>query len=173
MKEPEDIIPVRITRSRRKGSKQVSPNGLPIQYVGRPTRWGNPFTEGDQGWRANQFREHLLSEYLCRDFAVEEIKAHLAGKNLSCWCAQDTPCHADVLLALANDLPIPEYSEERRLTTLQAALWLNVTPHRLGRFRSQRLLEAVSDHGKTFYTIRALKALRRRLWANEPIDPMI
>jgi len=27
---------------------------------------------------------------------------HLRGKNLACWCALDQPCHADVLLELAN-----------------------------------------------------------------------
>lgn len=34
-------VPVRIQRSRQR--KQVSPNGLPIVYVGRGSRWGNPF----------------------------------------------------------------------------------------------------------------------------------
>lgn len=34
-------VPVRIQRSRK--HKQVSPNGLPIVYVGRGSRWGNPF----------------------------------------------------------------------------------------------------------------------------------
>ena len=33
--------PVRIKRSRQ--FKQVSPNGLPITYVGRGSKWGNPF----------------------------------------------------------------------------------------------------------------------------------
>jgi hypothetical protein len=28
--------------------------------------------------------------------------APLRGKNLACWCALDQPCHADVLLELAN-----------------------------------------------------------------------
>ena len=31
-----------------------------------------------------------------------EVAAHLAGKNLACWCPLDQPCHADVLLELAN-----------------------------------------------------------------------
>lgn len=34
-------MPVRIQRSRL--TKQKSPNGLPIKYVGRPSEWGNPF----------------------------------------------------------------------------------------------------------------------------------
>jgi hypothetical protein len=37
----KNVLPVRIQRSRKE--KQVSPNGLPIVYVGRGSRWGNPF----------------------------------------------------------------------------------------------------------------------------------
>lgn len=33
----------------------------------------------------------------------EEIKAELRGKNLACWCKAGEPCHADVLLELANE----------------------------------------------------------------------
>lgn len=33
---------------------------------------------------------------------LAEVKAELAGKNLACWCPLDTPCHADVLLEIAN-----------------------------------------------------------------------
>jgi hypothetical protein len=35
----------------------------------------------------------------------DEIRAALAGKNLACWCPLDKPCHADVLLELANQPP--------------------------------------------------------------------
>lgn len=38
------VQPVRIQRSRRKGSKLESPNGLPVVCVSRGTKWGNPFT---------------------------------------------------------------------------------------------------------------------------------
>lgn len=33
---------------------------------------------------------------------LDEIRAELRGKNLACWCPLDKPCHADVLLELAN-----------------------------------------------------------------------
>jgi hypothetical protein len=33
---------------------------------------------------------------------LAEIRAELRGKNLACWCPLDAPCHADVLLELAN-----------------------------------------------------------------------
>jgi uncharacterized protein DUF4326 len=78
-------------------------------YVGRPTRWGNP-------WHARWFtRAQLLKVY--RDWMAagaasdsmyglpptrEEIQRELAGKDLACWCQLDQPCHADVLLELAN-----------------------------------------------------------------------
>ena len=32
----------------------------------------------------------------------ESIREALRGKNLACWCALDQPCHADVLLEIAN-----------------------------------------------------------------------
>lgn len=32
----------------------------------------------------------------------DEIRENLKGKNLSCWCAPGDPCHADVLLKIAN-----------------------------------------------------------------------
>jgi hypothetical protein len=33
---------------------------------------------------------------------ISDIRIHLKGKNLACWCALEAPCHADVLLELAN-----------------------------------------------------------------------
>ena len=38
---------------------------------------------------------------------VDEIRIYLRGKNLACWCPPDQPCHADVLLELANPDPEP------------------------------------------------------------------
>ena len=90
------ITPVRIQRSRK--VKQVSPNGLPIVYVGRPTKWGNPYKVGEAG-NARQCVNafiHIIAP------KMENIK-ELSGKNLSCWCKIGEPCHADVLLKLANE----------------------------------------------------------------------
>lgn len=33
---------------------------------------------------------------------IIENAPFLRGKNLACWCALDQPCHADVLLEVAN-----------------------------------------------------------------------
>ena len=37
------------------------------------------------------------------DYFRELVKHHLRGKNLACWCPFDQPCHADVLLKIANE----------------------------------------------------------------------
>lgn len=50
------------------------------------------------------FRDMLADEALrdCVDYPCDaDIRANLRGKNLACWC-KDGPCHADVLLELAN-----------------------------------------------------------------------
>ena len=103
--------PIRIQRSRKE--KQVSPNGLPIVYVGRPGKWGNPFVLGQMGLvpfgdnRSEEYqREVILRKFQAYlnekpDF-VQEIKKELKGKNLSCWCSLDKKCHADLLLKIAN-----------------------------------------------------------------------
>jgi len=67
-------------------------------YVGRPSRWGNPFEIGRDGDRElviARFRAHV--EAHPKSYPLEELR----GKHLVCWCAPRA-CHADVLLELAN-----------------------------------------------------------------------
>ena len=107
-------MPERIQRKRTKGWR-MPPNTV---YVGRPTKWGNPFTpEGywDAGYSGSQ--EVALNHCVGAHRAMMTGERHwahwiepqphpdlteLRGKNLACWCALDQPCHADVLLKLAN-----------------------------------------------------------------------
>lgn len=84
--------PTRIKREYYKAYD--TPNTLPVQYVGRPTKFGNPFSVSEYG-RAEALR--LYSEWI-KGKDVTELK----GKNLACWCKLDEPCHADILLKLAN-----------------------------------------------------------------------
>lgn len=67
-------------------------------YVGRPTRWGNPFPVAEHGAQeaCRLFEEHLRS----RPELVAAARDALAGKRLACWCRLDQPCHADVWLRL-------------------------------------------------------------------------
>lgn len=68
-------------------------------YVGRPSKWGNPFVLGLHGNRTEvirQFREWIQTQpTLLADLP------ELRGKVLGCWCRPHA-CHADVLVALAN-----------------------------------------------------------------------
>lgn len=91
-------MPVRIQRKRTKGWKMPE-NTV---YVGRPTKWGNPYKVWpgivDAAKAVEMYRAYIKSHPL---FAFE-IKSELAGKNLSCFCKPGEPCHADVLLEIAN-----------------------------------------------------------------------
>jgi hypothetical protein len=103
--------PHRVQLSRRAGWRMPE-NTV---KVSRPSRWGNPYRIGDRvtvtafgtgdvvqtiaylhPWQAvDLYRLWIMSQLL-------EVPADLTGKNLACWCPLDRPCHADVLLAIAN-----------------------------------------------------------------------
>ena len=69
-------------------------------YVGRPSKWGNPFTIGQDGRREDVIRKY--AEWLStQPELLAAAKVELRGRNLICWCAP-LPCHADVLLEVAN-----------------------------------------------------------------------
>ena len=107
--------PRRIQRKRTKGWK-MPPNTV---YVGRPTKWGNPYEIGSVVEISSNFPEKaikltsndaVLSMFLqyvgyhqmLGDDFWKSIMRKLKGKNLACWCPLDQPCHADVLLEIAN-----------------------------------------------------------------------
>lgn len=92
-------------------------------YVGRPTRWGNPFRavlegewwyvkdgEGNYWDAAHRGKDsavrvcvRLYRAWIEGKIGIEYVDlAQLKGKNLACFCKEDEPCHADVLLELAN-----------------------------------------------------------------------
>ena len=104
---------MRIQRSRAKGARLSAPNALPIVCVSRPGPWGNPFSEALGAVKPAQkaalraasvarFRHALLSHDGSLPFTTAEVRRELRGKNLACWCPLDQPCHADVLLEVAN-----------------------------------------------------------------------
>lgn len=100
--------------------------------VSRPSRWGNPFYVINEdgaawisdkrdpampmlNWEARKALGLPLGSLswgdvpgalvaLYRQRVVDGLPdlAPLRGKNLACWCALDQPCHADVLLEMAN-----------------------------------------------------------------------
>jgi hypothetical protein len=107
-------MPQRIQRLRTKGWRMPQD----AIYVGRPTRWGNPcqiirkyFVVDENGYEhytepnaeravaARLFRDALFADRLL--ITVEDVD-ELRGRDLACWCPLDQPCHADVLLEIAN-----------------------------------------------------------------------
>ena len=66
-------------------------------YVGRPSKWGNPYEIGRDGTR-----EEVIAKYRAWIAERPELVDELAAMNprtLVCWCAP-LPCHADVLKEL-------------------------------------------------------------------------
>lgn len=104
-------MPERIQRRRTKGW-QMPENTV---YVGRPTKWGNPYSRG----QITQIAALAVTDDVVLAFRIlvtseaswpyrEEAKRVLRGKNLACWCplygenGVRIPCHADILLQMAN-----------------------------------------------------------------------
>lgn len=69
-------------------------------YVGRPSKWGNPFQIGRDGTR-EEVVEKYMEWFLSQPHLIEAIH-ELRGKDLICWCSP-LCCHADFLLELANE----------------------------------------------------------------------
>lgn len=113
------VKPVRIQRQRAKGWR--IPEG--VVYVGRGSKWGNPWEvfydraaryytvhQGDRiagdferpesarRCAVDMYRAYLDQSPLLRTLAGQV----LAGRDLACWCPSDQPCHADVLIEIAN-----------------------------------------------------------------------
>lgn len=129
--------PQRVQLSRKKGWR-MPPNTV---SVARPGPFGNPWTVKDAGaagyggnptvlaaWCVSLYRDWLTDrpgsltamlgggpERLAR---LRERLPSIRGKNLACWCplvsshGDYSPCHADVLLSLANDIPMDEVVRE-------------------------------------------------------------
>lgn len=101
----EHTKPRRVQLSRQKGWRMPE-NTVKVD---RTTKWGNPFVVSKYNTPEKavaQFKR-AIADYadveLWLDFNPErDPQRELRGKNLACWCPLDKPCHADVLLELAN-----------------------------------------------------------------------
>lgn len=69
-------------------------------YIGRPSKWGNPFVIGKDG-----NREEVLEKYknwiLTQENLLQDLH-ELKGKVLGCWC-YPLKCHGDILVEMANN----------------------------------------------------------------------
>jgi hypothetical protein len=68
-------------------------------YIGRPSKWGNPFVVGKHGSRRECIA--LYEDWLRHEPTLLKALDELRGLVLGCWCAP-RPCHGDVLVRLAN-----------------------------------------------------------------------
>jgi len=97
--------PRRIQLRRTKGWRK--PEGAVI--VARPTKWGNPYQAGKDGDGDKAYLVRLYRRWIQRPEQADiraTARAELRGRDLCCWCPLDGPCHADVLLELANQPPV-------------------------------------------------------------------
>jgi hypothetical protein len=94
---PGQLSPRRFQRTRRKGASL--PAGVVV--VTRPTKWGNPYPLNmGRGEAVGRYREDLLSGRL--EISIDDVRRELRGRDLACYCPLDGPCHADILLEIAN-----------------------------------------------------------------------
>lgn len=108
--------PRRIQLSRAKGWR-MPPNTVKVD---RTSKWGNPFLVAGGVTAADSVRAFRDREEAFRAMVparhAREMDA-LRGRNLACWCkihinGNPVPCHADVLLSLANDIPLEDVIRE-------------------------------------------------------------
>ena len=104
--------PKRIQLSRKKGWRK--PEGAVV--VSRPSGFGNPFkidehrtaaecvelyTRLFQGYASLGVGISPADQWKYRNYVIDRL-SEIRGKDLCCWCPLDQPCHADVLLQIAN-----------------------------------------------------------------------
>jgi hypothetical protein len=69
--------------------------------VTRPTKWGNPHPlELGRLEAVHRFRDDLIAGRL--GITVDQVREELRGRDLACYCPLGEPCHADVLIEIAN-----------------------------------------------------------------------
>lgn len=128
MKSPSPTKPKRIQLRRTKGWK-MPPNTVKVD---RTTKWGNPFVAKEwiprDDWRFEVMEQYarimhpgltftglsrvrvgnraealaLFDFSLSQSIELLHVVPELRGKNLACWCKPGEPCHADVLMEIAN-----------------------------------------------------------------------
>lgn len=77
---------------------QSSPFPTGAVYIGRGSKWGNPYRSGIDGTRAQVIQ--MYQDYILKSELINDIH-ELTGKDLLCFC-KPLACHGDVLMALAN-----------------------------------------------------------------------
>lgn len=114
------MTPRRIQMTRKAPWRADNPDAV---IVARPSKWGNPFrvvrqhgewivvddndvtyplTINTKAAATHHAVDLYRADIRWGSLNVNEIRRELAGRDLACWCRLDSPCHADVLLAIAG-----------------------------------------------------------------------
>lgn len=96
------------TAAKRIQRKRVKGWRLPenARCVDRSSRWGNQFKIGADGTAEDCVRQYREMMTIFREDYPDDYARFLAplrGKDLACFCSLSDPCHADILLELANE----------------------------------------------------------------------
>jgi coenzyme F420 biosynthesis associated uncharacterized protein len=158
-------------RRLRKGGWRKPAGSICVDRGGQRTpggetgRWDNPFPIGpdcDAAGAVLAYRTWLAEQ----PDLIEQIRTDLAGKTLLCWCEIGQPCHADVLLEIANtprhqwDRPIPVGLDEIDADLLLAALYRGATDE-----STARALGLFDVRSAEFLDYPAVRALINARWA--------
>lgn len=90
----------------KQGDPKTPKNAI---YVGRPSKWGNPYTDKPSGFAKFRVANRAEAVAAHKNWLLHSVEGRkllscineLRGRDLVCWCAP-LACHADTLLALAN-----------------------------------------------------------------------
>lgn len=69
-------------------------------YIGRPSKWGNPFVIGRDGTRSEVLL--LYRRWIEKQPELMAALPELKGKILGCWCSPWNLCHGDILVRLVE-----------------------------------------------------------------------
>lgn len=96
----------RIQKKRTKGWRMPA-NAV---YVGRPTKWGNPYEIDERYGHTREYVIRLYENWLHNRLNTDpHFLDELRGKDLACWCPLEdkngnpVPCHADVILKIIKE----------------------------------------------------------------------
>lgn len=78
--------------------KDIIPNDA--VYIGRGSKWGNPFIIGKDGTRDEVVEKYC--RWICNNSSLLNDIEELRGKSLICFCAP-LLCHGDVLQEILNN----------------------------------------------------------------------
>jgi len=70
-------------------------------YIGRPSKWGNPYAIGADGTREEVIVKY--EAYIRSSPILLRALPGLAGMTLGCWCPPK-PCHGEVLIKILNEM---------------------------------------------------------------------